>query len=505
MALGLGVIACGDNPASPAIPELVNGAAVIVNSAVITPSMDTITTTGGSVQLSVVLRDPAGKVIPGGTVPVSWIALNPKKSSVSASGKVTGIASSGLVQVTAKAGAKMDTATITLLAALTGIPSSNKSTLAASPSTIPITAGGTQFTIMVKDGSGKPVPNATVTVSSTGSGNIISSLTKSDSTGSATAMFSSGVAETKTITATANGVTLAKAAIVVVSKEAIATVLQCIIPAIPPLSAVSLTTDVTYNTSGGTTLKLDIARPKTAGLHPLVVVVHGGGWYKGDKVDFRNEILFLAGQGYTAVAVNYRLVKGSSNLFPAAIQDLRCSLRWLRSRASTYSFDPNRAAAIGVSSGGNLADMLGLASSAGGLDGACTSSGPMVPIKAVVAYAGPSDLRKSSLFTSQSLPIVTNYLGGAPESKTALAILASPITHLSSGDPITLLVQGTADPVVPVSHSLNLKAALNLAAVAATFVPLQGLGHGISLFSTATAERAGSCTTIAFLGRELQP
>jgi acetyl esterase/lipase len=286
--------------------------------------------------------------------------------------------------------------------------------------------------------------------------------------------------------------------------EAVTKVISCLVPLPPLAGSVNLATDVTYTTVAGMAQKLDIAWPKTAGTYPLVFLIHGGGWSAGDKTDLRSTMLTFAGMGFTAVSVNYRLVKSAGNRFPAAMQDLRCALRWLRSRAGTYRLNPNRVAAVGISAGGHLAEMLGLGSNVSGLDGTCSVTGNLATVTAVVAFAGPSDLRKSSYFTSMSLPSVTGLLGGKPESFPTTARLASPLAHVTAGDPPVLLVHGSQDPVVPPLHSSRLNSTLHSAGDRATLVTLSGVGHNLQVFSTASSMMPGSCTTMAFLNQELR-
>src|SRR5205823_4090791 len=61
----------------------------------------------------------------------------------------------------------------------------------------------------------------------------------------------------------------------------------------------------------------------------------------------------LAARGYVVASVEYRL--SSEARFPAAVQDLKAAIRWLRSQASTYGIDRNRGLVWGASAGGQLA------------------------------------------------------------------------------------------------------------------------------------------------------
>ncbi len=508
VCLALAALGCENADRSgPSEPHSVIAQAVTVSAVRVTPAADTIVGQGSSVTLTVSVKDQAGKTIPPANVGVAWQSLHPARASVNSSGRVTSLATSGQALITATAGGKADTAAITLQGGAANPPSATASTITVNPSSIAQDSGVAIVTVIVRDAGGQPVVNAAVTVSATGTGNQITAPAPTDGSGITTARFSATVAGTRTLSVTANGVALSQTATVTVRNpaEAVSVVTNCPIPAVPAAGSVNLATDVTYTTTGGVPQKLDVAWPKTPGVHPVVILVHGGGWFKGDKSSLRNEILQLAAAGYTALSVNYRLVSGNTNRFPAAIQDLRCALRWIRSNASSYSLDPNRGAALGVSAGGHLAELMGLAANVTSLDGPCGTSGAMITIKAVVAYAGASDLRQTGNFPSASLPMVIDFLGGNPANVPSVAAKASPIQHTSAGDPLALLIHGTADPVVPPSHSSWLKSALNLAGVPATYLPLQGLDHSLQILGTTAQAMPGSCTTLAFLAQELQP
>ena len=79
--------------------------------------------------------------------------------------------------------------------------------------------------------------------------------------------------------------------------------------------------DVTYGSADGVTLLMDVYRPPAgAEPYPAVVVVHGGGWYTGDKsdADVVNASRVLADAGYVVFNINYRLAPEFP--FPAAQQ-----------------------------------------------------------------------------------------------------------------------------------------------------------------------------------------
>jgi dipeptidyl aminopeptidase/acylaminoacyl peptidase len=69
-------------------------------------------------------------------------------------------------------------------------------------------------------------------------------------------------------------------------------------------------------------------------------------------------------------------------------------------------------------------------------------------------------------------------VGGPVQETKEVARQASPITYVSADDPPFLVVHGTEDPTVPFNQSERLAAELGKAGVDATFVRVEGGGHG---------------------------
>ena len=73
---------------------------------------------------------------------------------------------------------------------------------------------------------------------------------------------------------------------------------------------------------------------------PLLVFVHGGAWNSGDArqgggfKDFPGVLAALAAKGYVVASVNYRL-SGEAH-FPAALQDVKAAIRWLRGHGDGF-------------------------------------------------------------------------------------------------------------------------------------------------------------------------
>src|SRR5436853_463217 len=76
---------------------------------------------------------------------------------------------------------------------------------------------------------------------------------------------------------------------------------------------------------------------------------------------------FACTAGCLAAAVNYRL--SGEAPFPAALEDCKCAVRWLRAHAGEYNLDPARVGAYGNSAGGHLALLLGMVGKDAGFEG----------------------------------------------------------------------------------------------------------------------------------------
>src|SRR5579883_2802535 len=74
--------------------------------------------------------------------------------------------------------------------------------------------------------------------------------------------------------------------------------------------------------------RLDIFQPDGGGTFPAVVVLHGGGFQSGTRKDVAPLCRRLVRAGFVAVAADYRLAP--QQLFPAPLNDVKSSIRWLR-------------------------------------------------------------------------------------------------------------------------------------------------------------------------------
>jgi alpha/beta hydrolase fold/PQQ-like domain len=112
---------------------------------------------------------------------------------------------------------------------------------------------------------------------------------------------------------------------------------------------------------------LDVTLPGGAGPFAAVIVLHGGGFQGGGRADVAELSKRVAAAGMVAVAVDYRMPP--QLLFPAQLNDVKSSIRWVRANAQRLSVDPRRIGVMGMDAGGYLAVFAALTGGAAEFEG----------------------------------------------------------------------------------------------------------------------------------------
>ncbi len=215
--------------------------------------------------------------------------------------------------------------------------------------------------------------------------------------------------------------------------------------------------DIAYREGSSRQWKLDLAMKQDlrGKPRPGIVVIHGGGWIEGDKSSFASRqhgvpgnIEDFAALGFVAVTINYRLADEAP--FPAALEDCKNAVRWMRAHAKDYNLDPDRIGAFGNSAGGHLALLLGMVDKDAHLEGDGSYQDQSSHVQAAVSDSGPVDLVEQ--YRSGALrQVCTRFLGGPPErDRIAAYRMASPADRIGPRTPPLLLIYGVEDGQVPV-------------------------------------------------------
>jgi acetyl esterase/lipase len=229
---------------------------------------------------------------------------------------------------------------------------------------------------------------------------------------------------------------------------------------------------------------------------PAILFVHGGLWTKGDARhaaafdDLPGMLAVLAAKNYVVASVNYRLA-GEAH-FPAATQDVKSAVRWLRTHATDYNIDTTRVMVWGQEAGGQIAALVGTSCGVNVLEPAAdaASKAPMASdcVQGVIDWAGPVDLASwEPPHADAGAPTPLGaYMGCEPVDCAPGAIkAASPLSYLETMSPAFLIQQGATDALVPVTQSRALYDALQTLHVPSALVVYPEVGENFTRNGTA--------------------
>lgn len=271
---------------------------------------------------------------------------------------------------------------------------------------------------------------------------------------------------------------------------------------------------VAYAAPEGKDLLLDLYRPLGVdGPVPVILFVHGGGWFAGTRVtgpDFRR---FFTEHGFAMASFDYRLVP--SVTFPTPVEDVKTAVRWLRANAREYGLDASRIGMWGTSSGGLLASVAAL-TPVGMFEGKGNNDQSSA-VQCVLDAYGPTDFLvmdaqaeaerpnlqplhpalvrvspTSEIRTGNGAPAgrrVAGFSHSDPESPESRLLgapvmtvpekakAANPVTYVGANAPPFLIMHGLADNTVAHGQSVMLYEALAAKGNDVTLRLVDGLQH----------------------------
>lgn len=245
---------------------------------------------------------------------------------------------------------------------------------------------------------------------------------------------------------------------------------------LPP--SVEVQQDQIYARYGQREMHLDLYLPRKGGPFPGVVWIHGGGWESGDRTRFRRQAALLAAKGFVNACIEHRL--SGEAIFPAALEDAKASVRYLRANAARYRINSDKIGVIGASSGGHLAALLGTTGGVREFEGNGGHSGFSSRVQAVVVLYPALDL---PMLGTKGLPphqrAVAKFLGKTYAEDPKLWTKASPPTYVNKDSAPFLFMHGTEDKI-PYVQSVNMMKQLQAAGVHAELFTAEGTGHNFA-------------------------
>ncbi|MEP6901955.1 MAG: alpha/beta hydrolase [Actinomycetota bacterium] len=225
----------------------------------------------------------------------------------------------------------------------------------------------------------------------------------------------------------------------------------------------------TFANVNGKDLQFDVYAPQAQNENSgaAVIVIHGGSWNAGQRNDFPQWNRWLAAEGFTVFDIDYRLTPQPN--YNTATGDVKCAVRYIKSHAAEFGIAPGRIALFGRSAGAHLALLAAYSAGDARLPPSCSANDENEQVRAIVSFYAPIDMlwaydHPANRFVINGPQTIADFIGGNPhESAEILARfkLTSPLTHVSSTTPPTLLVHGGKDQLVREENMLFLDAKLN--------------------------------------------
>lgn len=219
------------------------------------------------------------------------------------------------------------------------------------------------------------------------------------------------------------------------------------------------------------TMDVYMPRDKGAASRPLLILIHGGGFYNGNKTNagYKEWGEYFASLGYTVASVNYRLGfhANKASIEKAgyrAVQDVNAAIRFIVKNYKEYGVDPERVFVAGTSAGAitalNVAYMRyeDVPSSAKG-EGPIEAVNPYTladfSIRAVGSMWGAvNDL---SVLKNADIPIISFHSTGDPVVPYGAD---HPFQDVFGNELITPMMYGDGE-IIPYVKSLGRKAELH--------------------------------------------
>ena len=238
---------------------------------------------------------------------------------------------------------------------------------------------------------------------------------------------------------------------------------------------------LSFGEADGEKLTMDYYAPKGPGVHPVAIVIHGGGYQRGDSKSGSEAYCadFLAPAGYAVFSVNYRLAPKYP--YPYMVYDVERSIRYLRHNARQWNADPGRIALVGGSAGGFLSNMVGLLSAPGDRAATDPVDRESAKVQAVVTLFAQSSFATVPLNRDVHAlldPLIQRK--GEPQALRE----ASPITYVGKNAPPFLQILGDRDEYIPFTEATNLQAALQNVGVRCDIIRIPNGAHGTGSWHT---------------------
>lgn len=212
-------------------------------------------------------------------------------------------------------------------------------------------------------------------------------------------------------------------------------------------------------------LPIEVYGPADLGDYPVVVMLHGGGWFGGSLASMEPLADYLAAAGIVVFNSTYRTSAGG---YPESFDDVACDIRFALSKAPDYTSSTGPLTVVAHSAGAHIGAVVSLA---GDLFGGDCAVGEGVHVDQFVGLSGPYD---PTIYAA----VLAGYFGTRLEDDPTPWEAGSPYSYLAgSPDLRMLLIHGDDDDLVPIQSSELFYDSASAAGYEVTLEELPGASH----------------------------
>ncbi len=204
--------------------------------------------------------------------------------------------------------------------------------------------------------------------------------------------------------------------------------------------------NIVYSKIGKRKLLMDAFYPEQNQKRTAIIMIHGGGWRSGNRSQHYPLLQKLASMGYTCFAPEYRL--STEALFPAAVYDVKASIRWVRANAKRFNIDTNKIVIAGFSAGGELAAFMAttgnmpLFEGFGGNEKQSSKVSALIDIDGTLSFVHPESGEAND---EKRISASTMWFGYSKKQNLPLLTIASPLTHVNEHTPPVLFINSSVE------------------------------------------------------------
>jgi acetyl esterase/lipase len=198
--------------------------------------------------------------------------------------------------------------------------------------------------------------------------------------------------------------------------------------------------EIVYAKINDRDLHLDAYYGNASAKNPAIVILHGGGWKSGNKLQMETFAQEMTSKGFSCFTIEYRLSPEAK--YPAAIFDVKKAIRHIKINANRFNVDTTKVAILGCSSGGQMAALIGTTNNNSLFEEKDTSHKITSTVQAIIDIDGILAFKHPE---SQESAVAGLWLGGSYEEKPEIWEQSSALTHTDKNTPPTLFINSSKE------------------------------------------------------------